>query len=176
MSMNILNDISSAYLKQVVVGESSHLEPDMKKRRENNEKAIEDMKKDKSNDEYRAIARKKLIGEAKKKPMVKISVPEKKLGYKVADIGPDGKEYNVKTYGAYKEALDPVGQEDSDIDNDGDTDKSDKYLHNRRKVVGKAISKKKIKEGFSNWRNDLAEVMTDIEAEKKVEEKKKHKK
>jgi hypothetical protein len=72
-----------------------------------------------------------------------------------------------------KEALDPVGQEDADIDNDGDTDNSDKYLHNRRKVVGKAISKKKVKEGFSNWRNDLAEVMDDIEAEKKVEEKKK---
>jgi hypothetical protein len=166
MSMNILNDISSAYLKQVVVGESSHLEPDMKKRRENNEKAIEDMKKDKSNDEYRAIARKKLIGEAKKKPMVKISVPEKKLGYKVADIGPDGKEYNVKTYGAYKEALDPVGQEDADIDNDGDTDKSDKYLHNRRKAVGKAIKKKNVKEGFSDWREDLSEVIGDVKKNK----------
>ncbi len=66
MSMNILNDISSVYVNQIALGESSHLEPDMKKRRENNEKAIEDMKKDKSNDEYRAIARKKLIGEAKK--------------------------------------------------------------------------------------------------------------
>ena len=32
--------------------------------------------------------------------------------------------------------------------------------------------KKKVKEGFSNWRNDLAEVMDDIEAEKKVEERK----
>ena len=166
MSMNILNDISSVYLEQVVVGESSHLEPDMKKRRENNEKAIEDMKKDKSNDEYRAIARKKLIGEAKKKPMVKISVPEKKLGYKVADIGPDGKEYNVKTYGAYKEALDPVGQEDADIDNDGDTDKSDKYLHNRRKAVGKAIKKKNVKEGFSDWREDLSEVIGDVKKNK----------
>ena len=148
------------------LGESSHLEPDMKKRRENNEKAIEDMKKDKSNDEYRAIARKKLIGEAKKKPMVKISVPEKKLGYKVADIGPDGKEYNVKTYGAYKEALDPVGQEDADIDNDGDTDKSDKYLHNRRKAVGKAIKKKNVKEGYSDWREDLSEVIGDVKKNK----------
>ena len=46
------------------------------------------------------------------------------------------------------EALDPVGQEDADIDNDGDTDKTDKYLHNRRKAIGKAIKKKKgIKEG-----------------------------
>ena len=39
------------------------------------------------------------------------------------------------------EALDPVGKEDSDIDNDGDTDKTDKYLANRRKTVGKAINK-----------------------------------
>jgi hypothetical protein len=37
--------------------------------------------------------------------------------------------------------MDPVGQEDGDIDNDGDTDKSDKYLHNRRKVIKKAMSK-----------------------------------
>ena len=62
-----------------------------------------------------SVVDEEFVDEAKKKPMVKISVPEKKLGYKVADIGPDGKEYNVKTYGAYKEALDPVGQEDADI-------------------------------------------------------------
>lgn len=42
------------------------------------------------------------------------------------------------------EALDPVGKEDSDIDNDGDTDKTDKYLANRRKTVGKAINKEDI--------------------------------
>jgi len=41
------------------------------------------------------------------------------------------------------EALDPVGKEDADIDNDGDVDKSDKYLHKKRKAIGKAISKKK---------------------------------
>ena len=39
--------------------------------------------------------------------------------------------------------LDPVGQEDADIDNDGDVDSSDKYLHKRRKAIGKAIGKKK---------------------------------
>ena len=37
------------------------------------------------------------------------------------------------------EALDPVGKEDDDIDNDGDSDKSDEYLANRRKAVSKAI-------------------------------------
>ena len=41
--------------------------------------------------------------------------------------------------------LDPVGQEDADIDNDGDVDKSDKYLHKKRKAIGKAIDKKKDK-------------------------------
>jgi hypothetical protein len=103
------------------LGESSHLEPDMKKRREANEKAIEDMKKTKAHKDMVAAVRKK-----------------------------------------FDEALDPVGQEDADIDNDGDTDSSDKYLHKRRKTIGKAIAKKKgMKEGFSNWRQDLAEVMSD---------------
>jgi hypothetical protein len=96
------------------------------------------------------------------------------------------------------EGLDPVGQEDADIDNDGDTDKTDKYLHNRRKAIGKAIKKKKgikeghcdeegvkcsdvekkkdskksMKEGYHNWRQDLIEVMDDVEDQKEVKEKK----
>ena len=41
-----------------------------------------------------------------------------------------------------KEALDPVGQEDGDVDNDGDKDSSDKYLMKRRKAIGRAIGKK----------------------------------
>jgi hypothetical protein len=40
-----------------------------------------------------------------------------------------------------KEAMDPVGKHDADIDNDGDTDKSDKYLIARRKAIGKALRK-----------------------------------
>lgn len=43
--------------------------------------------------------------------------------------------------GILKEALDPVGKEDDDIDNDGDVDKTDKYLHKRRQAVGKAMMK-----------------------------------
>jgi len=35
--------------------------------------------------------------------------------------------------------LDPVGKEDADVDNDGDVDKSDKYLLKRRRAIGKAI-------------------------------------
>jgi len=41
------------------------------------------------------------------------------------------------------EKLDPVGKEDKDIDNDGDHDKSDKYLHARRKKIGKILAMKK---------------------------------
>jgi len=37
--------------------------------------------------------------------------------------------------------LDPVGKEDSDVNNDGKIDKSDKYLLNRRKAIGKSIAK-----------------------------------
>ena len=203
MSHNILNDISKVYLEQVAVDEGKvelkqRNKNEMQRKAGNLGREVVSTPKTKkyaakrdaamnrmvklvstiaSDDERKRFdrmpTREEFVGEAKKKPMIKISVPPEKLGYREASIGPDGKEYNVKYHGAMKkEALDPVGQEDADIDNDGDTDKSDKYLHNRRKVVGKAISKKKVKEGFSNWRNDLAEVMDDIEAAKKVEEKK----
>jgi hypothetical protein len=39
------------------------------------------------------------------------------------------------------EELDPVGEEDDDINNDGKTDKTDKYLKNRRKKISTAIAK-----------------------------------
>jgi hypothetical protein len=41
--------------------------------------------------------------------------------------------------------LDPVGHEDADIDNDGDTDKTDKYLKNKRVKIGAAIAQAKKK-------------------------------
>jgi len=43
------------------------------------------------------------------------------------------------------EKLDPVGKEDDDIDNDGDSDKSDSYLRKRRQAVGAAIAAEKSK-------------------------------
>ena len=55
------------------------------------------------------------------------------------------------------EKMDAVGQEDSDINNDGKKDGTDKYLSARRKAIGKAIAKKRgrVKEGFSAWRIEL---------------------
>lgn len=56
--------------------------------------------------------------------------------------------------------LDPVGKEDKDIDNDGDHDKSDKYLAARRGKVSKILAaKKKMKEEM--------EIRKEIEEEKK---------
>jgi hypothetical protein len=52
-----------------------------------------------------------------------------------AGFEPEGEELAEKK-------LDPVGKEDADIDNDGDTDKSDKYLHARRKKIGKILAMK----------------------------------
>jgi len=59
--------------------------------------------------------------------------------------------------GSQYEAMDAVGQEDGDINNDGKKDSTDSYLMKRRKAIGKAIAKKrgKVKEGFSAWRIDL---------------------
>ena len=47
---------------------------------------------------------------------------------------------------ATKKKMDPVGKETADIDNDGDKDKSDDYLHNRRKAISSAVKGKGTKE------------------------------
>ena len=59
-----------------------------------------------------------------------------------------GKHYDVKKE---EDKLDPVNKDavkkkfkdrkDKDIDNDGDVDSTDKYLHKRRKAISKAIDK-----------------------------------
>ena len=66
-----------------------------------------------------------------------------------------------------KEALDPVGKEDGDVNNDGKKDSTDSYLMKRRKAIGSAM-KKRLKEE----RASLSEVLTDKEDDKKVTEKK----
>ena len=45
-----------------------------------------------------------------------------------------------------KKKLDKVGEEDEDVDNDGDVDESDSYIKNKRDKIGKAMGKKKDKD------------------------------
>jgi len=51
----------------------------------------------------------------------------------------DGEEIEAEEPEVKKEALDPVGKEDDDIDNDGDEDETDEYLKKKRSAIGKAI-------------------------------------
>ena len=121
--MTHLNDLSKAYLEQIAEKkkDDTYLEPDMKKRQANNEKARKELAK-----------------------------------------GPQMKNPHFE-----EKQLDPVGQEDGDVNNDGKKDSTDKYLMKRRKAIGKAMKK----ESFSDWRDELSEVMTDIES-KPIKEKK----
>jgi hypothetical protein len=92
----------------------------------------------------------------------------KGFGLKVKDLGDSGnKGYNeyeisgpqskidaaskkLNLQASYHEKLDPVNKsaakkkfddrKDKDIDNDGDVDSSDKFLHKRRKAIGKALN------------------------------------
>ena len=53
-------------------------------------------------------------------------------------------EYDARYDGKGKKkkpALDPVGKEDDDVNNDGKVDSSDSYLKNRRKVISKYLKK-----------------------------------
>jgi hypothetical protein len=47
--------------------------------------------------------------------------------------------------GYKEESLDPVGKEDSDINNDGKVDGTDKYLKNRREKIGQSMKGKNVK-------------------------------
>jgi hypothetical protein len=59
-----------------------------------------------------------------------------------------GKYYDIS------EAMDAVGKEDDDVDNDGDSDESDEYLKKRRDAISKAVS------GEKNEEMSLASLMT----------------
>jgi len=62
---------------------------------------------------------------------------------KQLDVDKDGKiegdDLAKLRAGKTDEKLDAVGQEDGDVDNDGDKDSSDKYLQARRDTIGKAM-------------------------------------
>ena len=163
--MTHLNDLSRIYKDFIAEKkDDSYLETDMKKRQKNNEKARKEMEKipGQKNPHFEEVE----IGEAVKgqdSEMRKAAAAERKAGDKrlsssSGKANADKMERDIKFYdkvtkktkpsivGMTHEALDPVGREDADIDNDGDTDKSDKYLHKRRKAIAKAM-KKRMSEG-----------------------------
>jgi len=68
------------------------------------------------------------------KAATELSTLQQRLESVFEDIGHKlGKYYDIS------EAMDPVGKEDGDIDNDGDEDESDEYLAKKRSAITKAI-------------------------------------
>jgi hypothetical protein len=61
--------------------------------------------------------------------------------------------------------LDPVGQEDDDVNNDGKVDKTDDYLYNRRKTVGNAIKHSDHKSAQQAKHQDVQEAKQDPEGD-----------
>ena len=153
--MTHLNDISKIYLEKVA--DSSYLETDMKKRQKNNEKAIADMKKVKDDTVPRWMkeAVKGQDTEMRKAAAADRKAGDKKLSPSVGKANADKMQRDIKFYdkltkktkpsvvGMTHEALDPVGKEDGDVNNDGKRDKTDNYLMKRRKAIGKAIATRK---------------------------------
>lgn len=62
-------------------------------------------------------------------------------------------------------SMDPVGQEDGDVDNDGDTDSSDAYLAKRRKAISNAM---KAEGTYYRLGNLIAEAFADEVEKAKV--------
>ena len=72
-------------------------------------------------------------------------------------------KYKGKQTAKAKQGLDPVGKEDGDVNNDGKKDGTDKYLMNRRKAIGKAMSKEEY-----SWRDGFADLIEKKDKEKKI--------
>ena len=100
-----------------------------------------------------------------KKTAVEANATNQRLSALYEDMG------NIlKRYYEIDEALDPVDpkkvepeddyedREDKDIDNDGDTDDSDEYLHKKRQAITKAIKK----ENISNLGNFLPKTLKEF--------------
>ena len=111
----------------------------------------------KSNNSYVRMATRAKISELRSNPNI--------ASVEMTEYGSPTKseKYKGKQTARAKQGLDPVGKEDGDINNDGKKDKTDKYLANRRKAIGKAIAKEEY-----SWRNSFSELI-----EKKGQEDKK---
>ena len=163
MSMNILNDISKVYLEQIAesavpgkpaekVGALTNIDIPKSEQEAARKRTLEKAAK--------ARAKRNKITESHFKVGDEVICKASGMEGEVVKVDPEekGKYYTVKREDGKKvkyapdelkledeteemeESLDPVGQEDADIDNDGKKNtKSDKYLLKRRKAISKAM-------------------------------------
>lgn len=86
---------------------------------------------------------------AQEQPTIKKEAPKVTLERKTYFENKPGSLEDVAAQVVVKEGLDPVNKDavkkdfadrkDKDLDNDGDTDSTDKYLHKRRQAISKAV-------------------------------------
>jgi hypothetical protein len=190
---NPLLDISKVYLTQVAEKkDDSYLEPDMKKRQKNNEKARKELAKgpqmknphfEEKRQEWDSGIVNSLAGAYKAmqevehvdemidpKGAVRMDAAKGKKKETQDEIDKRlmlGKHSPAVKYAkTQKEGLDPVGKEDGDVNNDGKKNtKTDKYLMNRRKAIGSAIKNK-----MSSMKKEETEAAEYIETVAKVKE------
>ncbi len=189
---NPLLDISKVYLTQVAEKkDDSYLEPDMKKRQKNNEKARKELAKgpqmknphfEEKRQEWDsgivnsladAFKEMQEVGHVDEmidpKGAARMDAAKGKKKETQDEIDKRlmlGKYSPAVRYGkTQKEGLDPVGKEDGDVNNDGKKDKTDKYLMNRRKAIGSAIKNK-----MSSMKKEETESAEYIETVAKVKE------
>jgi hypothetical protein len=171
ISQIYLNQVAEGKKKK----DDTYLEPDMEKRQKNNEKARKELAKgpqmknphfeekrqewdsgivNSLADAYKAMQKEGYgapghnPGSGEKSVARAKALMDKKgqRGAPGLDAMMAAKKEHEARRGVKKEGLDPVGKEDSDVNNDGKKDKTDKYLMNRRKAIGSAIKGKMKKE------------------------------
>jgi hypothetical protein len=110
----------------------------------------------KSNNSYVRMATRAKISELRANPNI--------ASVEMTEYGSPTKseKYKGKQTARAKQGLDPVGKEDGDINNDGKKDGTDKYLANRRKAIGKAMSKEEY-----SWRDGFANLIEKKDKENK---------
>ena len=175
--------------------DDSYLETDMKKRQANNEKARKEMEKipGQKNPHFEAAdmsgapsikdAKPAKKTNVKYDPHMKVMAPQVEKEEVEVDEGvldnsdhaerfkknadEFAKKLRDRNKKKMKEALDPVGQEDDDIDNDGKKNtKTDKYLKNRRKAISKAInSKEEVELPFGDMKKLVKRAMKRIDTD-----------
>jgi len=92
-----------------------------------------------------------------------MSTLQQRLESVFEDIGQKlGKYYEINDV---KEAMDAVGKEDGDIDNDGDEDGSDEYLAKKRAAISKAV---KNENKFQSQVNEAFEGLSNVVTAKKI--------
>jgi len=146
MSVNPLNDISKVYLEQVASIDEARSIEHMRDRYLKDPKEI-------------AKSRAKNITDRKKKRAALAHMEKQYAGMKAG------------IYSSYEPDGEMVDEAKKEKPKRWWNDDGDGIGYEKGEVSGK-FKKKKVKEGFSNWRQDLSEVMDDVEANQKIKEKK----